>query len=101
MPFLFAACWRLGAENVNHLPMDKKFKLSYEPPKVTAVTFKVEVGQVASTTLDMLPLSTFGDGGTWDGPSTSSSTSHFGDGDWSSGSSFSNNSTFGSGSWDN
>jgi len=80
--------------------MDKKFRLSYEPPKVTAVAFKVEVGQVLSTTLATPPLSTFGDGGSWDDPSSSSSTSHFGSGDWTGGSSSSSNTTFGSGSWD-
>ncbi|MBQ9865189.1 MAG: hypothetical protein IJM33_07630 [Bacteroidales bacterium] len=79
--------------------MDKKNKLSYEPPKVVAVTFKVEVGQAASQTLAVPPLSTFGSG-SWDDPSSSSSTNVFGNRDWSDGSSSSSNSTFGSRSWD-
>ena len=80
--------------------MDKKNKLCYESPKVTAVAFKVEVGQADSITFAMQPLSTFGNGGTWDDPSSSSSTNNFGSRDWSDGSSSSTNSTFGSNSWD-
>ena len=83
------------------MPMDKKFKLNYDPPRVVSIAFKVEDGLQASfearTGGSLLP---FGDA-SWDNPSTSSSTSLFGNGDWTGGSSFSNNSSFGSGSWDN
>ena len=77
--------------------MDKKYKLSYNPPRVVAVSFKVDNGMQVS--LDASLLTPFDDA-SWDSPSTSSSTNHFGSGDWSSGSSFSNNNSFGSGSWD-
>lgn len=77
--------------------MDKKFKLSYDPPKIVSVSFRVENGLQASLTLN--PLTPLGDA-TWDAPSASSSTSHFGNGDWTGSSSSSSNSTFGSGSWD-
>ena len=82
--------------------MDKKNRLYYDPPKVTAVTFMVENGMLGSiidppseTLLDA-----FGDG-SWNGPTSSTSTGYFGDGEWAGGSSFSNNSSFGSGTWDN
>ena len=81
--------------------MDKKYKLSYDPPKVIGVTFKVEKGLQASLearTGGLLNL--FGDA-TWDAPSTSSTTGLFGDGDWTGGSSFSNNNSFGSDTWNN
>lgn len=81
--------------------MDKKSKSSYKPPKVTSVAFRVEnaMESITTTALSMPPLSTFGDGGSWDDQSSSSSTNLFGNGDWGSGSS-SSNTTFGSGSWD-
>ena len=88
--------------NVIHLPMDKKFKLSYEPPKVTAVAFKVENGLQGSL---LVPLSGalldgFGND-TWNGTTTTSSTDRFGNDAWSGGSSFSSNSSFGSDTWNN
>ena len=80
--------------------MDTKYKINYEPPKVTSVAFKVEVGQAASRVhFDQLIPNTFDDN-SWDGPSSGTSTNHFGNGDWTGGTSFSNNSTFGSGHWD-
>lgn len=81
--------------------MDKKNRLRYEPPKVTSVAFRVEnaMESLTTTTIGMQTLSTFGDGGSWDSPSSPSSTSNFGSGDWGSGSS-SGTTTFGSGSWD-
>ncbi len=84
------------------MPMEKRYKLNYDPPKVRAVAFRVENGlQLSRTDIDELSMDVFGDG-SWDSPSSSSSsTSHFGDGDWTGGSSFSNNSSFGTGSWDN
>ena len=83
------------------MPMDKKYKLNYDPPKVTIVVFRVENGMQQSLTIGSeILLSPFGNN-SWDTPSSSSSTIHFGDGDWTGGSSFSNNSSFGSGSWDN
>ena len=68
--------------------MDKKHKFSYNPPKVTTVTFMVENGML-------------GGNNSWDGATTSSSTSHFGNGEWTGGSSFSNNSSFGNDTWNN
>lgn len=89
-----------GTETNCLLPMDKKHKLCYDPPRVAVVAFKVENGLYASfesrTAGTLLP---FGDA-TWDAPSTSSQLSLFGDGDWTGGSSFSNNNSFGSSSWD-
>lgn len=84
------------------MPMEKRYKLNYDPPKVCTVAFRVENGlQLSVTDVDELSMDVFGDG-SWDSPSSSSSsTSHFGDGDWTGGSSFSNNSSFGTGSWDN
>jgi len=76
--------------------MEKKLKLSYDPPKVTSVTFKVENGM--TSVLDAHTLFDFGEA-TWDPASTTSSTNHFGDAGWSSGSSQGTN-NFGSGSWD-
>ena len=78
--------------------MDKKFKLSYDPPKIVTVSFIVESGM--RTSLDASLFTPFVET-SWDSPSSSSSTNHFNDGDWSSGSSFSNNNSFGSDSWDN
>ena len=81
--------------------MDKKYKLSYDPPKVVVVAFKVENGLQTSRIVDLgSALTPFNDA-TWDNPSSSTSTDLFGDGDWTGGSSFSSNSSFGSGSWDN
>jgi hypothetical protein len=82
--------------------MDKKHKLSYNPPKVTSVSFMVEMGLYASQRIeaDMMLMESFGSA-SWDEPSSSTATGHFGDGDWTGGSSFSNNNNFGSGSWDN
>ena len=86
----------------NHaLPMDKKYKLSYDPPKVAVVAFKVENGLQTSRIVDMGSVFTPFDDATWDNPSSSTATGLFGDGDWTGGSSFSSNSSFGSGSWDN
>ena len=84
------------------LPMDKIFKHSYKPPKVTVVAFKVENGLQESP---IIPLSgalldSFGSD-TWNGSTTSSSTTHFGNDEWSGGSSFSSNSSFGSDTWNN
>ena len=103
MPFLFAACWGLGAGTNNHaLPMDKKFKLSYDPPRVTAVAFRVENGMQGSPTIPLSGalLDAFGND-TWDGSHTSSSTSQFDNGAWTGGSSFSSNSSFGNDTWNN
>ena len=81
--------------------MDKKYKLSYDPPKVVVVAFMVENGLQTSFEIRAGGiLNDFGDA-SWDAPSSSSQTSLFGNGDWTGGSSFSNNSSFGSGSWDN
>ena len=86
----------------NHaLPMDKKYKLSYDPPKVAVVAFKVENGLQTSRIVDMGSVFTPFDDATWDNPSSSTATGLFGDGDWTGGSSFSSNSSFGSSSWDN
>ena len=82
--------------------MDKKFKLSYEPPKVTAVAFKVEnglQGSLINPPVGVL-LDAFGND-TWNSPTASSSTDHFGNDAWSGGSSFSSNSSFGSDTWNN
>ena len=82
--------------------MDKKFKLSYEPPKVTVVAFKVENGLLGSPIVP--PSGALLDGfgsDTWNGSTTSSSTDHFGNDAWSGGSSFSSNSSFGSDTWNN
>ena len=84
--------------------MDKKYKLCYDPPKVTMVAFTVEDGlQVspggASIFLEN-EFTPFNDA-SWNEPSSSTSTGLFGDGDWTGGSSFSTNTSFGSGSWDN
>ena len=52
MPFLLIignACWGLGAEQKKYtLPMDKKHKLSYNPPKEVVVAFRVEDGLLTS-----------------------------------------------------
>ena len=89
-----------GKTSYHTLPMDKKNRLYYKPPKVVAVAFKVEEGLLVSRPVGLeSELSPFGDA-SWDEPSSPSSTSHFGDGDWTGGSSFSTNSDFGSGSWD-
>lgn len=82
--------------------MDKKHKFSYNPPKVTTVTFMVENGMLRSI-IDPPSgalLDAFGND-SWDGATTSSSTSHFGNGEWTGGSSFSNNSSFGNDTWNN
>jgi hypothetical protein len=82
--------------------MDKKFKLSYDPPRVTAVAFRVENGlqtSIIDPPVGAL-LDAFGSD-TWDGTNTSSSTSHFDNGAWTSGSSFSSNSSFGNDTWNN
>ena len=82
--------------------MDKKFKLSYDPPKVTIVAFKVENG-LQSSLIDPpsgVLLDAFGND-TWNGSSTTSSTGHFGNDSWTGGSSFSSNSSFGNDTWNN
>lgn len=85
-----------------YLPMDKKNRLRYEPPKVTAVAFKVEDGLQASPVVPLsgVMLDAFGND-SWNDATTSSSTSHFGNGEWTGGSSFSNNSSFGNDTWNN
>ena len=82
--------------------MDKKFKLSYEPPRVTAVAFRVENGMQGSPTIPLSGalLDAFGNY-TWDGTHTSSSTSQFDNGAWTGGSPFSSNSSFGNDTWNN
>ena len=82
--------------------MDKKHKLSYNPPKVTSVLFKVEYGLQGSHLIEveMLQMEELGSA-SWDQPTSSTSTNHFNNGDWTGGSSFSNNNSFGSGTWDN
>ena len=91
----------LGQDIKHNLPMDKKYRLSYEPPKVMVVAFKVEVGLQTSHIVDIGSALTPFDDATWDNPSSSIATGLFCDGDWTGGSSFSSNSSFGSGSWDN
>lgn len=81
--------------------MDKKHKISYEPPRIKIVAFKVENGMQSSRIVDIESVFTpFGDA-SWDEPSSPTATGLFGDGDWTGGTSFSNNNSFGSGSWDN
>ena len=82
--------------------MDKKHKISYNPPRVTVVDFKVEngmFGSILNPPADMF-INDFGDA-SWNAPSNTASNGYFGDGEWTGGSSFSSNSSFGSGSWDN
>ena len=80
--------------------MDKKHKLSYNPPKVAVIAFKVENGLLTSFEARTGGLLSTFDDASWDSPSSSSQTNIFGDGDWTGGSSFSNNNSFGSSSWD-
>ncbi len=90
-----------GRNDYHHLPMDNKHKQDYEPPKVTIVTFMVENGLQTSQMVFLGSLFTPFDDASWDEPSSSTATGHFGDGNWTGGTSFSNNNSFGSGSWDN
>ena len=83
------------------LPMDKKYKLNYDPPKVTIVAFMVENGMQASRMVFLESEFNPFDDASWDETSSSTATGHFSDGNWTGGSSFSNNSSFGSGTWDN
>ena len=77
--------------------MKKKYKLNYDPPKVTMVSFVVEEGlqMSARTTGFELPLF---DDDTWDGPTSNANANHFGDAGWNNGSSQGTD-VFGTGAW--
>lgn len=78
--------------------MDKKFKLSYEPPKLTAVAFKVE--NAMASPLGAPILSDFNIGQSWDGESSSSSTNPFGNNSWMGDGSSNGTSDFTPNRWD-
>ena len=84
-------------KNTQILPMEKKYKLNYDPPKVTMVSFVVEEGLLMSVRTDGFELPLF-DNATWDGPSSNSESNRFGDAGWNSGSSQGTD-VFGTGSW--
>ena len=84
-------------KNTQILPMEKKYKLNYDPPRVTMVSFVVEEGLQMSVRTDGFELPLF-DNATWDGPSSNSESNRFGDAGWNSGSSQGTD-VFGTGSW--
>ena len=84
-------------KNTQILPMEKKYKLNYDPPRVTMVSFVVEEGLQMSVRTDGFELPLF-DNATWDGPSSNSESNRFGDAGWNSGSSQGTD-AFGSGAW--
>ncbi len=83
--------------NTQILPMEKKYKLNYDPPKVTMVSFVVEEGLQMSVRTSGFELPLF-DSGTWDGPTSNTESNRFGDARWNSGSSQGTD-VFGTGSW--
>ena len=83
--------------NTQILPMEKKYKLSYDPPKVTMVSFVVEEGLQMSVRTSGFELLLF-DSDTWDGPTSNANANRFGDAGWNSGSSQGTD-VFGTGSW--
>ena len=83
--------------NTQILPMEKKYKLNYDPPKVTMVSFVVEEGLQMSVRTDGFELPLF-DNATWDGPTSNSESNRFGDAGWNNGSSQCTE-VFSSGSW--
>lgn len=87
----------LEETNIIILPMEKKYKLNYDPPRVTMVPFVVEEGLQMSARTDGFELSLF-DSDTWDGPTSNSESNRFGDAGWNSGSSQGTD-VFGTGSW--
>ena len=87
----------LEETNIKILPMEKKYKLNYDPPRVTMVSFVVEEGLQMSARTDGFELSLF-DSDTWDGPTSNSESNRFGDAGWNSGSSQGTD-VFGTGSW--
>ena len=83
--------------NTQILLREKKYKLNYDPPRVTMVSFVVEEGLQMSARTDGFELSLF-DSDTWDGPTSNSESNRFGDAEWNSGSSQGTD-VFGTGSW--
>ncbi len=77
--------------------MEKKYKLNYDPPKVTMVSFVVEEGLQMSVRTSGFELPLI-DSDTWDGPTSSSDANRFGDAGWNNGSSQGTD-VFGTGSW--
>lgn len=87
----------LEETNIIILPMEKKYKLNYDPPKVTMVSFVVEEGLQMSVRTSGFELPLF-DSDTWDGPTSNTESNRFGDAGWNSGSSQGTD-VFGTGSW--
>ena len=79
------------------MPMEKKYKLNYDPPKVTMVSFVVEEGLQMSVRTSGFELPLF-DSDTWDGPTSNTEANRFGDAGWNNGSSQGTD-VFGTGAW--
>ena len=77
--------------------MEKKYKLNYDPPKVTVVSFVVEEGLQMSVRTTGFEPPLF-DNDTWDDPTSNADANHFGDAGWNNGSSQGTD-AFGSGAW--
>ena len=84
-------------KNTQILPMEKKYKLNYDPPMVTVVSFVVEEGLQMSVRTSGFELPLF-DSDTWDGSTSNSEANRFGDAGWNSGSSQGTD-VFGTGAW--
>ena len=76
--------------------MEKKYKLSYDPPKVTMVSFVVEEGLQMSVRTSGFELPLF-DSDTWDGPTSNTNANRFGDAGWNT--SNTNANRFGDAGW--
>ena len=77
--------------------MEKKYKLNYDPPRVTMVSFVVEEGLQMSVRTSGFELPLL-DSDTWDGPTSNANANHFGDAGWGNGTSQGTD-VFGTGSW--